>query len=331
MQTFVGIDVGATKLFGASIHYDDGGNSQIAFPSSVVPAEVCVWTSGLIPEAIGIDSPSGTSLDKAGRRDVERQLGIGGCYATPSSEEGMPPWMRQGLATYRSVATALGASDSLHDGSGRLFETHPTYAFKSLLGVRDAEGRITCDPDRRLLPKRPRRKGGHAQRVQLLVRLASHFGISIEPHFDRLKSNIDDVDALLAAFMGLLRWKGLTRSVGNPSEGTISIACLDHDDPLRVACQGSIAGAAQSATEAGRAQSQPGVMGSEQAADGSEGYALALGPSGPGGMSPQQTLASLFGPWSIDGRGYFPTTFHPGLWGAKSGSSMMPAPCPCCC
>ena len=230
----------------------------------------------------------------------------------------MPPWMRQGLATYRRVAAALGSNDSLHDGGGRLFETHPTYAFKSLLGVRDGEERVTCDPDRRLLPKRPRMRGGHGQRVQLLALLASHFGISIDPHLDRLKNDIDDTDALLAAFTGLLRSKGLTRSIGNPSEGTISIVSLDHDKPLRDA----IAGLSPLAPESRGSRPQAmhdgaTVTGGEPAAHSSEGYALALGPSGPGGMSPEQTLASLFGPWSIDGRGYFPTTFHPGLLGGK--------------
>ena len=224
---YVGLDVGEHRLFG-SIIATDASSASISFSPDSDPTAVLDCCRRSDPQSVAIDAPPAHSkgLARVGNRRVaEERLGIGGCYGTPRLGSPLPPWMAAGMRCHAAVSAALGEPSVNLTGSGKVFEVHPTYGFRSLLGVHDDADRVRCDPDALLHPKAPRGSTGHVQRVEILRLLLESFGVTWTPVLsEKLLSRIDWTDAAMSAVLAALRTRSATRAVGNATEGTIVIA-----------------------------------------------------------------------------------------------------------
>jgi hypothetical protein len=179
---YIGLDVGEHRLFGAIIA-TNAGSGSISFSPDTDPTAVLDWCRRSDPQSVAIDAPPAHSkgLAKVGnRRLAEERLGIGGCYGTPRLGS-PPPWMAAGMRCHAAVSVALGEPRIDLAGSGKVFEVHPTYGFRSLLGVHENADRVRCDPDALLRPKAPRGSTGHVQRVEILRLLLEWLGVTWTP------------------------------------------------------------------------------------------------------------------------------------------------------
>ncbi len=223
----IGIDVGQNCLFGAVIETDPR-SASISFSPETDPTVVLDWCAASGPDSVAIDAPPAHSkgLARVGiRRVAEERLGIGGCYGTPCWGSPLPPWMAAGMRCHEVVSAALREPSVDLTGIGRVFEVHPTYGFRSLLGVHEDADRVKCDPDALLRPKAPRGSTGHVQRVEILRVLLEWFGVTWTPTVsDKLLSRIDWTDAAMSAALAVLRARSATQGVGDATEGTIVIA-----------------------------------------------------------------------------------------------------------
>jgi hypothetical protein len=242
MSRSCGIDVGERRVFPVVI---DRERRKMTWPlRGLSVAEAVDWVRAEVPGTIAIDSsprpnkglladdawcerhgvdPRGNGRD---RRVAEWRLGIGGCYSTRSSLEQCPGWMRTGMALFEALA-AVGHQVDL-GGGGTVIEVHPTFGFRSLLGIQKDDWRVLCDPDCLLRPKQRPGSLGHRQRLFLLESLLQRWGIELSPHRSVLTRSIDWTDAVLAAALGLLREDGQTVPIGDPEavEGAIVVANL---------------------------------------------------------------------------------------------------------
>ena len=133
--------------------------------------------------------------------------------------------MAMGMRCHSTISTAMGQPIVDLDGTGSVFEVHPTYGFRSLLGVEHDAERVRCDPKRLLRPKAPRGAVGHAQRVEILRLLFERFGVTWTTALsEKLLSRLDWTDAAMCAALAVLRVQGATQGVGDGTEGTIVIA-----------------------------------------------------------------------------------------------------------
>jgi hypothetical protein len=242
MNPSCGIDVGEHRLFPVVI---DRERLLIEWPARALSHGAAIgWVRERAPSVIAIDAPpcpnKGLLADQGwcqrygvdtkgsgrNRRVAEWRLGIGGCYSTRASLEQCPGWMRNGMALFEAFA-ANGYPIDLGRG-GTVFEVHPTFGFRSLLGFRSESWRFFCDPRRLLRPKQPARSVGHRQRLLLVETLLQQWGFDLSPHRPWIASSLDWTDALLAAALGLLRADGQTVAVGDPEgvEGAIVVANL---------------------------------------------------------------------------------------------------------
>lgn len=224
---YAGIDVGERCLFAAAIE-TEAQLASISFSPQTDPTAVLDWCAKNRADGVAIDAPPAhsTGIAKVGQRRVaEERLGIGGCYGTPRVGSLLPPWMSAGMRCHAAVSTALREPSVDLTGLGRVFEVHPTYGFRSLLGVHIEADRVRCDPDALLRPKAPRGSTGHVQRVEILRLLLESFGVTWTPALsEKLLSRIDWTDAALGAALAVLRIRGATQGVGDDTEGTIVIA-----------------------------------------------------------------------------------------------------------
>jgi hypothetical protein len=186
-------------------------------------------------------------------------------------------------------------------GSGRVFEVHPTYGFRSLLGVREDVDRVRCDPDALLSPKAPRASIGHLQRVKILQLLLGSFGVTWTPALSaKLLSRIDWTDAAIGAALAILRVRSATQSVGDATEGTIVIA-----NPREL---GALANKIRDVVSGLRASGRPAARPSTRSritADHSDCALLRLGAAGLGILTQHDTLEALCGQQS-EGEIVFP-------------------------
>jgi hypothetical protein len=81
------------------------------------------------------------------RRIAEYILGIGGCYSTPSDKDVASGRMQTGFEVYRRLADQMKLRIDTGDG-GFIYEIHPTYGFRSFLGIEPNGARLRCDPTR---------------------------------------------------------------------------------------------------------------------------------------------------------------------------------------
>jgi hypothetical protein len=201
------------------------------------PAEATGWVARHEPAGVAIDSPPrpnrGLLADSeyrarhaidlrgwgANRRVCDWRLGIGGYYSTPGSREECQPWMLTGMNLFGRFEE-LGFRTDVGSG-GSVFEIHPTYGFRSLVGSTSIGLRVRCA---RLAPKRRAGSLGHRQRLRLLATLLEqrwHAALH-----DRSERSLDWTDAMLGAVLAALRSEGGTRQVEAPGEeeGAIVLA-----------------------------------------------------------------------------------------------------------
>ncbi|MEW4529078.1 DUF429 domain-containing protein [Maioricimonas sp. JC845] len=180
--------------------------------------------NGALARELPTDTPHNTD-----RRLTEFQLGIGGCYSTRREipQEGASNyWMQSSFELFRELSQEFDWPIGKETGKGRLIETHPTYAFKALLGceLRCVEGiqRLRLDPKGVL--RRKRSDIGKYQRLELLRQLASESGIGVDDATEnRWRERIDWVDASICALMSYWHRSGRAdlRAPGDPGEGAI--------------------------------------------------------------------------------------------------------------
>jgi hypothetical protein len=245
MSVHGGVDVGRAASFPCVI---DLTRRQVRLPETGgdVPFTVA-WLQDQGVESICIDAPprpnNGAlrralppkSKSSTKRRVGEFQLGIVGCYGTPDVRPDLHAdngWVARGMDLYDALLDAHpGWTIDLGTGSGELCETHPTYAFKALIAFEKTEvvgtiQRYRADRAGILQPKRPRSRGGHAQRVELLRHAFAELQISVSEEIEtRWQKDIDFADAAVCALMAC--WRAQKRSdvipIGDSSEGAIYV------------------------------------------------------------------------------------------------------------
>jgi hypothetical protein len=137
-----------------------------------------------------------------------------------------------------------------------------------------------------------------------------HYGHTPDDHLETtLLSSVDRTDALLGALLGLLRYQGKTRPVGNALEGSIHVATPDQElitlarrlivTSPEIGVQSPRGGTSQSHQE--RPRRKPLV-----APEGVTGYLLRLGKDGLGRLSQQQTIERALGLWEGEGQAVIP-------------------------
>ena len=243
-KAYCGVDIGKHSSFACRI---DLNNRTLSFPGRALDVnEIRDWYRNNKVSGICIDGPpnpnQGRLLQRlpeglgynTQRRVAEFALKIYGCYGTPdhipaiNSNQG---WMASSMHLFNILQESFDWTIDLGNGLGELSETHPTYAFKALLGCNlgNTFGDITqriVDPNNHLAPKRPRNAGGHAQRIQLIRQAFHQMNFPMDDTSQAyLEASIDHVDATLCALMAL--WKGESLNglvpIGDPAEGSIYI------------------------------------------------------------------------------------------------------------
>ncbi len=163
------------------------------------------------------------------RRLTEFQIGIGGCYSTrlaPPQQGSTNFWMQSAFDLFQLLSTEFDWSINRGGGNGQLIETHPTYAFKALLGCNrnevDGIQRLRLDPQSALRSKHSWE--GRQQRIELLTTLCNELGLEIcDSLLQKWNQRIDWVDAAVCAFMSYWQQSGHAQleSPGDPLEGAI--------------------------------------------------------------------------------------------------------------
>lgn len=290
---YAGLDVGEHRLFAAVID-TDMEPASISFSPDTEPTLVLDWCTRKSPQSVAIDSPPAHSkgLAKIGNRRVaEERLGIGGCYGTPRLGSPLPPWMAMGMRCHSQIGDAMSATAFDLAGTGKVFEVHPTYGFRSLLGVVDDGERVRCDPERLLRPKAPRGSIGHIQRVGILRLLLEDLDVVWTPTLSqKFLSSLDWTDAAMSAVLAVLRAGDATHGVGDATEGTIVIA-----DPSKLgALVHKIRETVSSVTTSVPARPAPTIR-KRIVEDRANCALLRLGGSGIGTLSQDDTLSALRG------------------------------------
>jgi hypothetical protein len=203
--------------------------------------------------------------------------------------------MAVGMACHSRLSVALGEAAVDLGGAGKSLEVHPTYGFRSLLGVVHDHERVRCDPDRLLRPKAPRGSLGHLQRIEILRVLLDDLAIPWTTACEqKLRSGLDWTDAAMSAALAAMRGRGATQGVGDPAEGTIMIA-----DPSKLAPLAQRFREAVLTIAAPERPSQPPNRSprgtSPSAHDCADCAVLRLGKNGLGSLSQEETLSALRG------------------------------------
>lgn len=113
-------------------------------------------------------------------------------------------WMQSSFNLFSRLSASRSWTLDRGERTGQLIETHPTYAFKSLLGcnqsIVDGITRYKLDPDNRLREKHS--SVGHSQRIELLMGLCQEITlIPDESTQAKWKFRIDWADAAICAFV----------------------------------------------------------------------------------------------------------------------------------
>ena len=169
------------------------------------------------------------TIHNTDRRLTEFQIGIGGCYSTraiPPQQGASNYWMQSAFDLFHHIEANFEWGIDKGGANGQLIETHPTYAFKALLGCNrneiDGIQRLRLDPQSTL--RRKHSWEGRAQRIELLTALCGEIGLEVPDNIlQKWNQRIDWVDAAICAFMSY--WHHAIRqqleSPGDPVEGAI--------------------------------------------------------------------------------------------------------------
>ncbi len=219
MPQFAGIDIGKQHTFSCVL---DADKRTFVYPRERMSLdETLDWLQtfeGL--QSACIDGPPNCNTHRLAellpndtqfltdKRLTEFQIGIGGCYSTPSQTPcsgATNEWMLSSFEIFDRLQKRWGWNiDRGGSARGQLIETHPTYAFKALLGCTKStiEGieRWKLDPKNRL--RRKHSKEGHNQRLELLKKLCDEMCLTVDDALlTKWKSRIDWADAAICAFM----------------------------------------------------------------------------------------------------------------------------------
>lgn len=238
MGIAVGIDVGKSEHHCCALNLV-AKTLQFA-PKALDHAAALAWCSALKPAMICIDSPPRPNNGALSRRlprtkrntlrrVAEFQLGIGGCYGTPAGKpqpNDSNAWMASGMNLFEAIADQQSWRIDLGTGHGELLETHPTYAFKALLGhtKRMDEGIERFELDAGKLLRSKHSNEGHSQRIELLKQALAPLGVIVGNEIEkRWASLIDWVDATICALMAIWRADHRAKPIGDASEGSIYV------------------------------------------------------------------------------------------------------------
>jgi len=297
MNQYGGIDIGKHKSFACRI---DLANKEIKFPEAALSNEAILsWFSANPVKSICIDGPPQPNqgllkdqLPPQSKYDFKRRLAefrllIYGCYGTPDRRPA-DNWMSNSMDLFGLLRDTFQWTIDYGDGKGELLETHPTYAFKSLLGFTNGNRygylqQIVVDPRRLLGPKRPRTAGGHIQRIELLMQCFKQLAFEISKSVQaQWESSIDYVDATMCALVALWRDEKLNNllAVGDPAEGAIYIA-----QPTQTLTVTPVAESVRPLTRPAQpAKVRPSI-------DPPNAMIMRLGVNGPGGLTQAETIA----------------------------------------
>lgn len=303
-QVFGGVDVGRDRFFLCELKLSPAlGGPQLEFPPDALELEQAIaWLKQRRVAAVCIDGPPQpntgalaarlppTTDHNLARRVAEFQLGIGGCYGTPAVRPGPTAnnaWMASSMDLYDYLARCMGYRIDLGDGDGQLFETHPTLAFKALLGcrVRTEQGlrKYRLDPLGTLRPKRT--NAGRAQRISLLAQALNDLQVPVTDEVRaRWRERVDWIDATICALIAAWRAQDGDQAtpIGDPDEGSIYLHLPAQ--PMTVEPP-PLAGADQPPVPVPIANQAQAVV-----PDGANAVILRLGQHGPGGMNQQDTV-----------------------------------------
>lgn len=240
MGRYAGIDIGSAHTYSCVLDTD---SRQFHYPNARMDLEETVkWLGGFDRLDGGcIDGPPNPNTGQlaillpvstkhnTNRRYTEFKLSIGGCYSTraePPNPGATNFWMRSAFDLFQLLEGEFGWSINRGGQDGPLIETHPTYAFKALLGcnrnVVDGIERLRLDPNSSL--RRKHSSAGHQQRIELLTALCAEIDLGISDIlFQKWNQQIDWVDAAICAFMSSWQQSGHheLESPGDSSEGAI--------------------------------------------------------------------------------------------------------------
>ena len=275
MGQFAGIDIGSAHTYSCVL---DTYSRAFHYPADRMGLEEKVkWLRGFDQLYGGcVDGPPNPNTGQLAnllpvptkhntdRRLTEFKIGIGGCYSTRSE----PPtpgatnfWMRSAFDLFTLLEREFDWSINQGGQDGSLIETHPTYAFKALLGCNrtmvDGIERLRLDP--KSLLRRKHSKAGHQQRIELLTALCAEIDLTIgDDLLQRWNQRIDWVDAAIGAFMSSWQQSGLDEleSPGETSEGAIFLRIPK--TPFTVTTHGpTVAKSSTAKTKADGGLSQP--------------------------------------------------------------------------
>jgi hypothetical protein len=238
-----GIDVGQEFVY--PVVLDLAKRRLSKPPGPLRPADALEWVQSRKPLSIAIDSPSqpnrglladasyrdlhGIDLQARGadRRVCEWRLSIGGYYSTRARLWLCQEWMRTGMALFSKFAQRGYRIDRA--AGGEVFEIHPTYGFRSLVGVTTSGLRVRCGW---LAPKRRPGSLGHQQRLALLALLLERWHVPLD---ECARTSLDWTDAIIGAVLGVLRYEGATSQIDAPGaeEGAIVLAAQSPADVRR--------------------------------------------------------------------------------------------------
>lgn len=295
MSQYGGVDIGKHKSYACHI---DLAKKVIKFPDMALGNDaIRDWFNSNPVKSICIDGPPQpnqgllkkqlppkSSYD-SNRRIAEFRLLIYGCYGTPDNKPD-GNWMANSMDLFGLLRDSFNWTIDYGVGSGELLETHPTYAFKSLIGCESGNRygdiqQIVVDPKRLLGPKRPRNAGGHSQRIDLLTQCFAQLNFEIPKRTEsKWESSIDYVDATMCALVALWRDERLNNmlAVGDPIEGAIYIP--QHEHPIVVASLAPVEYAPKVVKPASsRSKIEP-----------PNAIIMSLGANGPGGLSQEETI-----------------------------------------
>jgi len=207
-MNYIGIDVGSGKYFVISYAQHEERIERKFFDNVKEIYKYLPTRKGII----AIDAPSGPRTKEDERRECEKDLGIGGYFATPYCKEVVQPWMKSGFELWEFLQdNGFKRGITFPTKNGNLIEIHPTVIFKKLMNPESAPNLWIS----RKNPVSKKKAKGKTQRREILKKRFP----GQEEVINML--SIDYLDALIAAHTAKQSYKGEVEIFGDPNEGQI--------------------------------------------------------------------------------------------------------------